>query len=68
MAVRHHRGRADKGEIPADAKQGKGGPEMPERNSSNPYHGGDDDEGEARSGDPLEPETRNKGAGGEARV
>src|SRR5262249_25632779 len=48
-------------------KQGKGDPEMPERNSGNPDHGGDDDEGEPRPGDPLEPETRNKGAGGEAR-
>src|SRR5262245_32953676 len=67
MAVGHHGGRADEGEIPAHAEQGKGDPEMPERNSGDPDHGGDDDEGEARSGDPLEPETGNKGAGGEAR-
>ena len=67
MAVRHHRGRADEGEIPADAEQGKGDPKMPERNSGDPDQSGDDDEGEPRPGDSLEPEAGNKRAGGEAR-
>ena len=67
VALRHHGGGADEGEVPAEAEQHQRGPEMRHREAGYAGGRGEHDQAQADAGDALDAEARDQPAGEEAR-